>query len=50
MDRDEVEVNEQTEANDSAILTERAWSVKDLLYMSDYNLFFREKLGKPERA
>ena len=33
-----------------AILTEQAWSIKDLLYGFGGNFFLRDKAGNPEQA
>ena len=53
VDRDGVEVHKHAKKERGqyqAILTEQAWSVKDLLYGFWGKLFFRDKAGSPERA
>jgi len=53
MDRDGVEVHKLAKKERGqypAILTEQAWSIKDLLYGFRENVFFQETAGSPERA
>ena len=54
MDRDGVEVHKQAKKERGqyqAILTEQAWSIKDLLYgLISGKFFLRDKAGSPERA
>ena len=53
MDRDGVEVHKHAKKERGqyqAILTEQAWSIKDLLYGVWGIFFLRDKAGSPERA
>jgi len=52
MDRDGVEVHKLAKKERGqypAILTEQAWSIKDLLWLSG-KFFLRDAPGSPERA
>ena len=53
MDRDRVEVHKHAKNEQgqySAILTEQAWSIKDLLYGKRTLIFLRDTEGIPERV